>query len=95
MLTTGGTALASFITLSGSTIAIAPTLQSQVGTYSLSIAITDGLNSPVSSLTVVINANQIPTLTAPLTTQTVVVGLPGTYTIPSFADPEGDTVSIN
>lgn len=94
-VTSGGTSLPAFVTLSGSTFTVTPTLTSQVSTVQIDVTLSDGINSPISSFTITVQANQPPAFASPLGAMTCDVGQACSYTLPAATDPEGSTVTLS
>ena len=57
--------------------------------------LSDGFNNPVYTFTITVNSNSAPTLSAPLTDLSLVVGSSLTYTLPSISDIENDPLTIS
>jgi hypothetical protein len=56
--TVSANSLPSFILLSGTNLAIAPTDVSQIGTYEINITLSDGQISSINKMLVIVEANQ-------------------------------------
>jgi hypothetical protein len=63
---TGLTVLPSFITLAGTTLTIAPVAATPTGTTTIDVTLSDGINSPVFSFNVIVQANSPPSFATSL-----------------------------
>jgi hypothetical protein len=65
-----------------------------VGLTSISITISDGINSVGYTLSVTTVLNQPPAFLTNPVTQSLSIGSSSIYNLPSFSDPEGDPVTL-
>ena len=93
---TGTSALPIFATYASGTkiITYAPTLFTQVGTYSISITVSDLYLSTSYTLTVVVQ-NCAPVFASTTTTTiSVTVTQILTFSLPSYSDPDGNAITL-
>jgi hypothetical protein len=60
----------------------------------ITINLSNGIKTGVYSFNIIIATNQPPSFSASLATQNLLVGTTVVYTIPSYSDPEGQTVTF-
>ena len=76
------------------TLTYAPTLFSQVGSYTISVTLINAYISNTYTFTVVVQ-NFAPVFAAASSTSiTVTVSLTATYSLPSYTDPDGNPMTL-
>jgi hypothetical protein len=90
----GGSTLPGFITLSGSTIRIAPTVNSESGTYETKFILRDAFGEHEETFKIRVRANVAPSFITHLEDQTITAGESLIYSLPLASDPEGDAISL-
>ena len=71
-----------WMTISGSTLSIAPPIATLTGIYSITVTLFDGAMYATSTFNVIVNNNPPIFTSTPLLNQTVSVGATGIYLIP-------------
>lgn len=92
---TGQAALPTFITFTAPNLLVAPTVQSQVGSYSVTAEVCDSQPLCASLSFSVSVVNDAPTFVAGLLDQTVSAGKSVSYKFPAIYDFEGDVVAVS
>ena len=81
------TPVATWYTASLTTLTMIPTV-TELGSYPVTVKITDTFSSNSYSMNIIVNANQPPLFATPLVNQVGYEGIPWTYTVPTINDPE-------
>lgn len=88
----GAPSLPSFITFSGGVFTI---VGNSIGTYIIDVTLSDGVNTPVSSFSIIVSSTSPPTFVSPLVTQNILLGNTVTYALPSTSDPASLPVTLS